>query len=47
MKTIPGGNIDSHHNLVADVQTKLDLIKKAGKRKLNGIRKILGIMKMI
>ena len=34
MKTLPGANIDSDHNLlVAEVQTRLEAIKKAEKRK--------------
>jgi hypothetical protein len=33
-KTLPGADIDSDHNLlVAEVQTRLKAIKKAGKRK--------------
>ena len=38
MKTLPGADIDSDHNLlVAEVQTRLKAIKKAGKRKPKGI----------
>ena len=34
VKTLPGADIDSDHNLlVAEVQTRLKVIKKAGKRK--------------
>ena len=34
MKTLPGADIDSDHNLlVAEVQTRLKAIKKAGKSK--------------
>ena len=34
MKTLPGADIDSDHNLlVAEVQTRLKAIKNAGKRK--------------
>ena len=34
MKTLPGADIDSDHNLlVAEVQTRLKPIKKAGNRK--------------
>ena len=34
VKTLPGADIDSDHNLlVAEVQTRLKAIKKAGKRK--------------
>ena len=34
MKTVPGADIDSDHNLlVAEVQTRLKAIKKAGNRK--------------
>ena len=36
LKTLPGADIDSDHNLlVAEVQTRLKSIKKAGKRKPN------------
>jgi hypothetical protein len=35
VKTLPGANLDSDHNLlVAQVQTILKAIKKAGNRKL-------------
>ena len=34
VKTLPGADIDSDHNLlVAEMQTRLKAIKKAGKRK--------------
>ena len=34
VKTLPGADIDSDHNLlVAEVETRLKAIKKAGKKK--------------